>query len=105
MIVLRMIAKPLRCIRSKAASHTPHGYIQVASSDAQELIWDYIHDGKLESITAHEQWESREEYRLEFPVHVFRQKVADSILVSFSAIALVSTGFLVVTMEPFTIKP
>jgi hypothetical protein len=29
----------------------------------------------LESMTPQELWESREEYRLEFPVHVFRQKV------------------------------
>jgi hypothetical protein len=44
-------------------------------SDAQELIRDDIQDGKLESMTPQELWESREEYRLEFPVHVFRQKV------------------------------
>jgi hypothetical protein len=59
----------------KAASHTPHGYIQWQGSGAQELIWDDIHDGKLESMTPQELWESREEYRLEFPLNVFRQKV------------------------------
>jgi len=57
------------------AEFTPHGYIQWQGSDAQELIWDDIHAGKLDSMTPQQLWQSREEYRLEFPLSVFRKKI------------------------------
>jgi hypothetical protein len=44
-------------------SHFSHkGYIQWQRSDAQELLWDDIEDGKLETMTTTELWESRTEY-------------------------------------------
>jgi hypothetical protein len=61
--------------KDSIAEFTPHGYIQWQGSDAQEFIWDDIKAGKLNSMTMQELWLSRDQYKDEFPLPVFRKKV------------------------------
>lgn len=69
--------------KNHQVSHFSHkGYIQWQGSDAQELIWDDIEDGKLESMTKKELWESRPEYKEEFPLEAFRKKIEQEIRTS-----------------------
>jgi hypothetical protein len=61
--------------RKEMTGYTPHGYIQWQGSDAQELLWQDVNDGKLATMKMEALWQSREEYRNEFPLSVFRKKV------------------------------
>lgn len=64
-------------------SHFSHkGYIQWQGSDAQELLWDDIDDGKMETMTKTQLWESRTEYKDKFPLDAFRKKVEQEIRTS-----------------------
>lgn len=63
----------------EAVEHNSHGVIQWQKSDAQELIWDDIKAGKLETMTKQELWMHRDEYRLQFPLAVFRKKIEQEI--------------------------
>ncbi len=58
------------------------GYIQWQGSDAQDLLWDDIEAGKLGTMTKKQLWESRPEYREEFPLFAFRKKVEQEIRTS-----------------------
>jgi hypothetical protein len=66
--------------KNHKVSHFSHkGNIQWQGSDAQELIWDDIEVGKLETMTKQELWESRPEYKEEFPLFAFRKKIKQEI--------------------------
>ncbi|MEL7338943.1 MAG: hypothetical protein AAGM67_00550 [Bacteroidota bacterium] len=51
------------------------GYIQWQGSNSRELLLDDILAGKHEEMTPMELWNSRPEFRDEFPLHAFRSKL------------------------------
>lgn len=54
---------------------THQGFVQWQGSNAQELLWDDIEAGHLNTMTIKELYESRDEYQAEFPLKIFRKKV------------------------------
>lgn len=66
------------------ANHKPSlfshkGYIQWQGSNAQELLWDDIEAGKLNTMNAGELWRSTKAYQDEFPLDAFRKKVEQEV--------------------------
>jgi hypothetical protein len=75
----------LEAFRNYKASHKPSlfshkGYIQWQGSTAQELLWDDL-DAYLKDPTKKPKdlWMSRKEYRDEFPLDAFRDKIKQEI--------------------------
>ena len=63
-----------------APSHFTHkGYIQWQKSEAQERLLEDIEAGFLESMGKKELYESRREYYENFPLDVFRDKIAQEV--------------------------
>jgi hypothetical protein len=78
-------SEDLEAFRRYKANHKPSlfshkGYIQWQGSTAQELLWDDL-DAYLKDRTKKPKdlWQSRKEYRDEFPLDAFRDKIKQEI--------------------------
>jgi hypothetical protein len=58
---------------------THQGNLQWQATDSQELRWDDIQAGKLERMLIAQLYESRNEYKSEYPPKAFRKKVEQEI--------------------------
>jgi hypothetical protein len=74
----------LEAFENYKSNHKPSlfshkGYIQWQGSDAQELLLDDIAKNMHKTMKPEELWLSRNEYKNEFPLHAFRDKLRQEI--------------------------
>lgn len=55
------------------------GYIQWQGSTAQEFLWEDMEKGLHKTMKPQELWNTRDEYKDEFPLHAFRSKLEQEI--------------------------